>query len=406
MIKRIVFVLMFVVVLTYLFSASIFSFYGMPESSSGRDVVGLGMGDTGIGNLLRQNSSLINPSLAVNSNYTVFSSAFSLGNITSEDTQSGNTFNSEQAFFPYFNLCVPINQHRIGFSYNAISSGIFSSELSTTVDGQEVTNVRKSDQTLYKTDVFYANKNKVLNFGVSLSYIFGHKIDYSKADFSDDTMIDTKYETEEVFKNPAVSVGFAKEINSDLSMGTVIALPAKLSGEKKLKSIVTNESQTSEDFEMPLKFSYGLAWRFMKNVNMAMDADYEMWDATETYGKAENTVRLGLGFEYEGNKDKDFSALSIPHRVGVSFKQLPLNSVNDETHTLTELSATYGLSIPIKQHDSRLDFALKLFSRDSDQSEYKENGFLITVGTVGFDIFKKPLNRKAHRDIPVPDDNE
>lgn len=404
MIKRISFVLILVLSLTALFSASIFSFYGMPESSSGRDVIGLGMGETGIGNLLRANSSLINPALSINNNYTVFSSAFSLGNIKSEDTNSGNTFNSEQAYFPYFNISVPINQHRIGFAYHALSSGIFSSQQSETVNGLSVDNIRKSDQTLYKTDLFYANKNKVLNFGVTFSYIFGHKIDYSKADFSDDTIIDTKYETEEVFKNPAISVGFAKEITPDLSMGAVIALPASLSGEKKLKSVVTNESQTTQDFELPLKLSYGLAWRFVKNVNLAMDADYEMWDATDTYGKAENTMRLGLGFEYEGNKDKDFSLLSIPHRVGFSYKQLPLNSINDQTHTLTELSATYGISIPIKLHDSRLDFALKLFNRDTDQSDYKESGFLITVGTVGFDIFKKPLNRKAHRDIPIPDD--
>jgi hypothetical protein len=48
---------------------------------------------------------------------------------------------------------------------------------------------------------------------------------------------------------------------------------------------------------------------------------------------------------------------------------------------------------------------VKIFNRSSNQTDFEENGFLISIGTVGFDIFKKNLDRKGHRDIPVADEN-
>ncbi|HPM03951.1 MAG TPA: hypothetical protein PK816_17460, partial [Candidatus Cloacimonadota bacterium] len=404
MIKKIMFVTVVMCLPVYLLCASIFSFYGMPESYSGRDVIGLGMGDTGIGNLLRPNTGLKNASLACNNQYTIFSSAYSLGNLNVSDDTNQSTYNGDISYFPYFNVSVPLYKHRFGFAYQSVSNGKFSAEQKNTSGSDVFTEIRKADNALYQADMFYAYQFDNLNLSLSINYLFGHKINYAKADYEDTNLIDTKYEIEETFKSPGLTLGFSKEFNKKVSMGGTVSIPVELKGDKSYKTITLNEGITSETYKLPLKVSFGGAVNFYKNWDMAMDIDYDLWSQSDMYENANDGYRVAYGIEYQGSVNQEQFFKKISQRAGFAYKVSPLNSIGNDAHELTETSFTYGFSIPIKTHDSRIDFAVKYFNRESNESNYQENGILFSIGTTGFDIFKKPLDRKGHRDIPVPDE--
>jgi len=101
MIKKMIFSIAVIALPVFLMCTSIYSFFGMPESGSGRDIIGAGMGDTGIGNLLRPNSSLRNASLSCNNQYTIFSTGFSLGSVNVEDKRNSTSFDGDISYFPY-----------------------------------------------------------------------------------------------------------------------------------------------------------------------------------------------------------------------------------------------------------------------------------------------------------------
>ncbi|HOE91907.1 MAG TPA: hypothetical protein PLV22_08015, partial [Candidatus Cloacimonadota bacterium] len=128
MVKKIVIILTLAALPILLMSTSVFSYYGMPETYSGRDVYGLGMGGTGIGNLLRPNTSLKNASLACQSHYTMFSTGVNFGSINTKDTNSHTSFNGDFSYLPFFNISVPIYKNRIGLNYQSVANGKFTSE--------------------------------------------------------------------------------------------------------------------------------------------------------------------------------------------------------------------------------------------------------------------------------------
>ena len=403
MIKRF-FVFSFLIVFSIVLNAqSVFSFYGPAEIANNRDAHGEGMGDTGAGDLFRTNTSFINPALSTTINKTYFTTALSMGNIYYKDN-TGKSFRDDQAFLPYFNIVVPHKQHRFGFAYNNISSGKLNTETASiiTYDNKDfdIIEEQKIDFSLYKASIFYANKNKVLNFGAGISYIFGHKILYYKQDFLDSDFSDARFEKEQTFKNPTLNFGVAKSF-SNVSAGLSLSLPVELKGDSYFKTNTLNKSEEKSDYNYPANISFGLTWKASELFAVSSDFDYEMWEDTDNFENSVNSLRAGLGLSWAGiSNSKNFFA-RIPLRAGISHKNLPFEISGN---TINELAYHFGLSFPLKQYDSYLDFAVKLYSRgDSTKHNYEENGFLITIGTHGFDFLRKPANRKAPRDIPKPD---
>ncbi|HOQ81083.1 MAG TPA: hypothetical protein PLH63_08450, partial [Candidatus Cloacimonadota bacterium] len=220
----------------------------------------------------------------------------------------------------------------------------------------------------------------------------------------DDNMINPKYEIEQSFKNPGFTVSFSKLINPNFSIGGAICTPIKLEGKQNYKTVTINEQVSSDTFEMPLRTSFGMAYKFDNHLAIAADIDYDMWSQSDAYNNANDTYRIALGGEYQGDKSSNKKFKKISQRIGGAYQTMPLNSIQNNSHELSETSLTYGLSVPVKSSEARIDFAVKYFNRSSNQTDYKENGIMFSIGTNGFDIFKKPLNRKDHREIPKPDD--
>lgn len=388
-----------------LYSQSVFSFYGPAETSFSRDAIGEGMGATGSGDLFRRNTGFINPSLSTSIDRTNFSTALSLGNVKYKDND-GLSFKDDQAFMSYFNIVVPIKQHRFAFHYNTISSGRLNTERATQItypNSDTPVNLieeQKIDFSIYRASVFYANKNNILNFGVGISYLFGHRIHFSKQDFESSDYIDARFEEESTFKNPSLNIGVSKMINN-FSFGLAGNLPAKLKGDTYVKTNTLNQKTANSTFEFPAQLHLGLTYKPSELFTVSSDMDFEQWAKTNNFENSENSVRLALGLSWDAFRNDDNYFKNIPLRVGISHRNLPFKVYNS---TVNELAYHFGISLPLKQYDSYLDFALKLYSRgDASKHLYEDSGFLLTIGTQGFDFLRKPVDRRAPRDIPKPD---
>jgi len=126
--KEISIIVIMIILCGSLFSNSIFSFKGFPEQYYGNDVYATGMGGAGFGDLFRINTSFSNPALAATCNEVTFSSAASMNKYYYSDNK-GDSFVDDGFDIPYFVISIPFKNHRFGFNYNSITSGILEREV-------------------------------------------------------------------------------------------------------------------------------------------------------------------------------------------------------------------------------------------------------------------------------------
>ncbi|MDD2649731.1 MAG: hypothetical protein PHF36_01150, partial [Candidatus Cloacimonetes bacterium] len=207
MIKRLFILILSLTLPILLLGVSVFSFSGMPETYAGRDIYGIGMGDTGVGNLLRANNSAKNASLSCQNLYATFATGIYFGNVNIKDKNSDTSFNGEISYLPYFSLSVPIYKNRIGISYQAIANGKFTAE-DFNMNDSDISEIRKADNSIYQVDLFYAYKFEKLNIGLAINYFFGHRTEYTRADLGDPNLINPKYEVEESYMSPGFTMRF------------------------------------------------------------------------------------------------------------------------------------------------------------------------------------------------------
>ena len=400
---KIVIIFLMVIITTNLSSQSIYSFHGPAEISYQRDAYGEGMGGTGVGDLFRRNASFINPAIATSVDRIQFATALSMGNTVYHNSDH-QSFRDDQVFLPYFSMLFPYKNHRFGFNFYNVSSGKLDTqrrnEITYDDEIEHVTEVQRTDFTLFKGSILYANKNDIVNYGIGLSYVFGHNVRYHHQNFDNSNMLNSSFENEHVFKSPTLDVGLAKQFNS-FSAGMSFTLPVELKGDSYFKTNTLNEYIKQEVYEYPAHMALGFTWKAHDYVYLSSDVDFDFWGNTNNFENSVNVLRTGLGVAWTGISSSRNFLSRMPLRAGVSYRNLPFE-VNDKM--VNEIAYHGGLSIPLKNYESSLMIAFKYFLRgDTDKHEYAENGFLLTIGTTGFDFIRRPVDRKSPRDIPVPD---
>jgi len=392
---------------------SVFLFHGPADISANRDTHGMGMGGTGAGDMFRINASFINPALSTTIDRVHFSTALSMGNIRYRDSQN-NSFRDDQAFLPYFNMVFPIREkHRLGFVYHSISSGNLELESQVETALGQSRELHRASFSLYNAGLFYANANDIVNFGVGMNMLLGHEVKFYRQVITGD-FASSSFESDHSFRNPTFNIGLTRQFDR-FSAGLSYSLPVELKGERNFKTNTINEVLDKSPYEYPAQLTMGLTVKATELLRFSGDIDTQFWGDTNNFDNSVNTLRTGVGVSWGGlNQSRNFFA-RLPLRAGISHRNLPFevsytrsgefgSPSQSEYHKIYETAYHFGFSFPLRRQDSYLDFALTIFNRgDADKHRFEENGFLLTVGTQGFDVFRRPLNRKAPREIPVPD---
>lgn len=386
---------------------SVFSFKGMPLQYYGNDVYGMGMGDTGSADLFRINPNFSNPSVTTTTDKVLFSTAVSLGFMWYEDALD-NSFKDDGMHLPYFQIAVPVLNHRFAFSFNSIASGdleneINSSYIMSTGDTLTYTQTNRLSSSLFKAEGIYAYKNPIVNIGIGGSFYLGHRIRYWKSDFDDTSLTDTKYEIEKTFKNPGFSLGLSKKIGA-FSMGATYQNHVKLTGDVEYKfdhEPYSNDVDYGDDylFEVASSISGAFTVRFLERYKASFDVHYDMWEDTDLYDK--NVLKAGLGLAYDPLSGYGKWYERIPVRIGGYIRELPFDANNSK---IMEQAITFGSSIPLKSANKKIEFSVQYLTRGNvDDNRLSDNSLMFTFGITGFDIFRKRPKKIEHREIPKAD---
>jgi hypothetical protein len=206
------------------------------------------------------------------------------------------------------------------------------------------------------------------------------------------------FKRENSFNNPNFNIGLAKSFEN-ISMGLTYSTPVELKGDNTLQTTHYKNEDASEPFKYPATMAYGVTWKAHEYFRLSSDIDYQFW--SDTNDDYVDTIRGGLGVAWTGLSDRYNYFYRIPVRTGVSLANLPVKA---DYCKIYETAYHLGFSLPLKNTDSYLDFAVKWFWRgDINKHGKAEDGFLISIGTNGFDFLRRPVSRKEPREIPRPD---
>ncbi len=384
---------------------SIFSSYGFAEQYYSVDTYSLGMGETGYSDLYRFNTGFGNPSLATSCSSVVFSSGVTFGYMYYSD-KAGNSFRDDGLFLPYFSVAVPFGNHHFAFNFNTVSAGNYESEITrsyTFSNGTtNVTEINRIESNIYRLDAIYALHTDWINVGLGVNYYTGQRSRYVEADFEDDDYVDAKYETDHYFHNYSWNIGLSKRF-SNLSFGVAYRPEVKLEGDTEFNYVFDPYVSDLDDssFELPERYSLSVTWRLKQKFKFSSDFHYELWEKTDNAVENLNSYRASIGIAYDPMYERQDWYASLPVRVGFSYRQLPFE-VNE--NRVNEMGFSGGFSVPFKSPGKEIHFAVQYTLRgDKNDHGLQEKTVMFTIGTKGFDIFKKRKKNIEHRDIPQPD---
>jgi hypothetical protein len=378
---------------------SIFSFQGFPTHYYGNDIYGFGMGDTGMADTYRLNTGFGNPALISRTRNAVFSTSVLFGYTWYQDN-SGAKYKDNSLDFPYFNLVVPINVHKLGFQFQSLSSGVVKDQryVNDPADSTDIpfTEFNTVDSYLYRIDLMYSYPFKYFDFGVALNYYFGHEVRSISQD-SGNSPFNTFYSLNRSYDNAGMTLGIIKKTEK-ISTAVTYTSAAKLTGDTIFKNIQSTETREVAHYNLPNSFGVGLTLNHSDRVRTSYDMHYDMWKNADNPENTEDSWKVGAGVTYEASASADKFLRKIPYRAGISWRRLPFLKNNT---TIDEKGASFGFSLPLKDPENRIDLGIQYLIRgDKSKNQVQESSLMMMIGITGFDIFTREHRRTAPREIP------
>ncbi len=400
--KKIVIVICGIVLSISLWAGnSIFSFYGFPVRNYGRDIYSLGMGDTGASDVFRLNTGYANPAMHNRNNYTLFSTGMISGYTKYQSRYNGvkHSYRDDSLDFPYFNISIPVNRHRLGIQFNSLSSGLVTNE-QTLPDGSLET--QTTDKYLYKADLIYSYSFKEVNLGISVNYYFGHDKryfsqtgNYGNFDTYESLLMD--------FKNPSVTIGAIK-IFDKYSIGAHYNAPVTMKGELIRSCIHNTEPAVDYEYKLPELYCVSSTVKPLEQFKITTDISFEPWESISSNYR--DCYKAGIGFAYEPDTETHKHIfLKLPVRVGGSMRQLPFYDKNGKD--INEYTVSCGLTLPLKNEVDRIDLGFQYLQRgDLSTNNLSDTSMMLMIGFTGYDIISKGKDKTAPRNIPEKEDIE
>lgn len=380
---------------------SIFSYYGFPCQNYGKDIYSLGMGDTGSSDIFRYNTGYANPALHNRNNRTLFATGLIMGYTwyDSEFEGAEENYRDDVLDFPYFNVSLPVNNHRFGIQFNSYASGVVTNQHALPDSSIEI---QVADKYLYKADLIYSANFGTYNAGISGNFYFGH--DNRKfAQTGNYGGFDTEEKLIKDFKNIGFTLGILKSWKK-LAVGAHYTPAITLKGESTRQTIHQTEESQDYEFKLPHQINVGITVLPHPQFKVATDLTYETHE--EINSSYRNTLKAGLGLAYEPDPELHRSAfMKLPMRTGISYRQLafPDRDGND----IDELALSMGITFPLKRDVNRIDLGLQYLKRGNlDTNGLSDTSLMLMLGFTGFDIISRAKDNTRPREIPVKEETE
>ncbi|MDE3742001.1 OmpP1/FadL family transporter [Maribacter polysaccharolyticus] len=342
-------------------TSSPYSLYGLGvinQSSigftNGLGYTGIGIGtDTQINNLNAANYGLI----PANSFY------YDVGIRGGYNTYSSSTDNESKTTLNFADLAVAFRiTEGLGMGITMVPY----TDVGYTLVGLE-TNIEGSTETFesnvsglgglsdLKLNIGYAVTD-ILRFGLSTSFLFGN-IEEQEYFVISSSALSTSEETN--YSGFRVGLGMQFDITDKITMGSTMQLPSSLKGNltrtvvKYLDgseiTVEDDESDTVDDFDMPLEVGIGFSARVMESLTLSADYKKNYWSKTgqeENLGKYEDQDIVSFGAEYVNNPTSFKYADRIRYRAGFNYDNgyLAVNGIKVDSYNITA-----GIGLPIGQ---------------------------------------------------------
>jgi hypothetical protein len=385
---------------------SIFSFQGMPLAQYGNDTYGLGIGNTGLGDLFRIGTNYHNPAMLVSANKVFFSTSVRFGYLWYLE-KDGKGFRDNELHFPNFTIAVPVFKHRFGLMYSPYLNGNIKNEKESIFTDSEDNSyvyheIHRLSNTVNKISVLYAYRHDFINFGLSFNYFLGHQIHFWEMNFDNTSLSSAKYEKENTFKNAGFTIGLAKKFET-FSFGLSYQSSSLLKGNSIWRYNFTPGTDTllvnETLFKTPELISFGYAQKLPKNFKFNSEFHYEFWQKSDFYER--DSYKVGFGLSYDPISGYGKWTERIPLRIGGYYRVLPFEK---ENHLIEEKAITWGFTIPFVSPEKQVDFACEYILRgNADTHGVRDKILYFSIGINGFDIFSKQPKKTAPREIPRAD---
>ena len=362
-------------------ASSVFAPWGFAETSDNVDAYALGMGGVSIGNQFRINTSVVNPSNILTANNVKIATAFTKKRVAWQVEGQAKKIDLNSYEFPYFNFIYPLKKQAFALAMN---SGYLSN-----YDGGST---EKYETNIYRVGFVYGRKFNFLNLGVG-AFNYGGSSKQKSSSFEMTGFLDNSF---------GFSAGFSK-VYRDFSFGGVYTTAVDLADNVSLTSYSTDTTTSTKSYSMKLPNSYGagLTYQIRSDLFFSTDIEYAVWKSSDFVKNSTNTFKYGFGISYSATRKSDKWYRTIPIRTGFFAKTLPFRANGKRVN---EFGTTFGFSVPSKNQNNRIDFALAYTQRGNKSKNLRsDKSFNITVGLMGFDIFTSKKTRKQKRDIPRAD---
>ncbi len=353
-----------------------------------------GMGGTGIAHGERLQINNINSALLFRNRNTIFEGG-AVAQIKTMTNGEGTTKQDFGGNFNYLSICFPVNRYwtaQVGITpYSTVN---YNNSYSAKIANSDFTAQYAYTGSGGLNNIFFASGFKIIDplyVGVKINYIFGSIVDESSATLNTNlptnvTVIDyfsTRFRSlvfqpgifyrlkikDELYLN----VGATYSVPTNVSVSVFNAVQQRSSsGILVTADTVTNDAKSS--LTLPQKVGFGISLGKEFKWAVTLDANFQSWSSWKNSDTLANSTSIASGFEFT----PDINALKgflkrVTYRVGVNYTQTPYLVRGVQ---LTDISASFGLSMPFNRAATSLNMAFIVGRRGTTQNNLLVEDYL------------------------------
>lgn len=370
-------------------SSSPYSIYGLGISNNSNTGRINSMGKTGIAMSTDHSINNLNPASFATINFKSF--LFEIGaklekETLFEDGIKESRFNgnfSNIAFAFSINKKSGIGLTLIPFTnvgYNLVG---LESHIEGTTDATYTTNINgQGGLNELRLNYGYALTSK-FRLGINTSAFFGNIEENETSNISGSQLqiSDNNY-----YSGVRLGFGAQWDINSRISIGSIINLPTSLKGTKESEAFLNGQLQQKEEesltgIKLPLELGFGLHTQLYKGLVLNADYKTSFWKSTNQTDYLGNYIDehfIGIGMQYIPKKHSLKYWKNIEYRLGLNYSTGNIE-INDQNITNNEYTLGFGLPINLRKN-SKINIGYSFGQRGLvENGLIKENYHLLTI---------------------------